>query len=101
VEKTYFVYLATSGPFGALYTGVTNNLVRRFGEHNAGLVPGFTARYAVDQLVWFEVHTLIDAAIAREKQIKRWKREWKINLFRESNPHWNDLYPSLTKGIWG
>ena len=67
--KTYFVYLGTSAPYGALYPGVTNNLVRRFAEHKAGVVSGFTKRYGVDQLVWFEIHTSIEAAISREGQI--------------------------------
>lgn len=100
VEKYYYVYLLSSGRNGTLYVGVTNNLVRRVGEHKEGLVDGFTKRYRVAQLMWFEVHTSIDAAIAREKQIKKWNRDWKIDLFRETNPQWLDLYPGLTKGIW-
>jgi putative endonuclease len=98
--KTYFVYLLSNGPYGALYTGVTNDLVRRVSEHKSGEIPGFTKRYGIDQLMWFEVHNSIIEAIAREKRIKVWKREWKINLFRESNPHWIDLYPNLVEGIW-
>ncbi len=100
MEKTYFVYLTASGRNGTLYVGVTNNLVRRVAEHKSGTVPGFTLRYAVADLVWFETHTSVEAAILREKQIKAWKREWKINLFRDLNPNWDDLYPGLTKGIW-
>ena len=100
MEKSHFVYLLTSGRNGTLYVGVTNNLVRRVAEHKAKQVSGFTRRYGVTDLVWFETHTSIDAAILREKQIKAWKREWKVNLFRESNPNWSDLYPGLTGGIW-
>ncbi|WP_423068310.1 GIY-YIG nuclease family protein [Devosia sp. CN2-171] len=100
MEKTYYVYLLASDRNGTLYVGVTNNLVRRIAEHKSQNVPGFTERYMVANLVWFETHTSIDAAIQREKQIKVWKREWKVNLFRDLNPGWSDLYPGLTKGIW-
>ena len=98
--KHYYVYLLASSWNGRLYTGVTNDLVRRVGEHKEGIAGSFTNRYFIDRLVWYEVHLSIDAAIAREKQIKRWKREWKINLFRETNPDWTDLYPDLVRGIW-
>jgi len=100
MENTYFVYILASGRNGTLYVGVTNNLIRRLAEHRSGLVPGFTRTYDVDQLMWYETHTSIDAAIAREKQLKRWKRQWKIELFQDINPQWVDLYPSLTSGIW-
>lgn len=100
MEKSYFVYILASGRNGTLYVGVTNNVVRRVAEHKARLVPGFSKRHAVSDLVWFETHTSIDAAIVREKQIKTWKRAWKIDLFRETNPDWSDLYPALTRGIW-
>jgi putative endonuclease len=100
LEKTYFVYILASGRNSTLYVGVTNHLVRRVAEHKAKLVPGFTKRYDVVRLVWFETHASINAAILREKQIKEWQREWKLNLFRETNPDWDDLYPGLTKGIW-
>jgi putative endonuclease len=100
VERTYYVYLLASGRNGTLYAGVTNDLVRRIGEHRDHLVEGFTSKYHVTKLVWFEVHTSIDAAIVREKQIKKWKRGWKLELFRDSNPDWVDLYPSLVRGIW-
>ena len=100
LEKAYFVYILASDRNGTLYVGVTNHLARRVAEHRARAVPGFTRRYDVVRLVWFETHTSIDAAILREKQIKEWQREWKLNLFRETNPDWDDLYPGLTKGIW-
>jgi putative endonuclease len=96
----YVVYILASGRNGTLYVGVTNDITRRVWEHKAKEVRGFTARYGVDQLMWFEEHGDIGEAIYREKQIKKWKRAWKIELFRDSNPDWHDLYPTLTQGIW-
>jgi putative endonuclease len=93
--KQFFVYMLASKPFGNLYVGVTSDLVRRVWEHKIKVVPGFTARYGTDQLVWFEAHANAEAAIAREKQIKEWKRDWKINLIMSSNPEWADLYPTI------
>jgi len=95
LTKTYFVYLLASGRNGTLYVGVTNDVVRRVWEHKQKVVPGFTKTHDVDRLVWFEVHNSIEAAITREKQIKRWKRDWKIDLFQDSNPRWDDLYPAI------
>jgi len=100
MANTYFVYLLASGRNGTLYIGVTNDLVRRVWEHKAKQVRGFTAKYGVDKLMWFEEHPDITEAIHREKQIKRWHRDWKIALFCDTNPDWHDLYPSLTQGIW-
>jgi putative endonuclease len=94
----YYVYLLASKPYGTLYVGVTSDLQRRVLEHKNKLVPGFTSRYGVDCLVWFEAHDLVEAAIQREKRIKEWKRDWKINLIERDNPHWIDLYPSLFAG---
>jgi putative endonuclease len=74
---------------------VTNDLLRRVGEHREHVVPGFTMRYRVAQLMWFEEHPSITEAILREKRIKTWKRAWKIALFRDTNPDWTDLYPAL------
>ncbi|MDP3169332.1 MAG: GIY-YIG nuclease family protein [Polaromonas sp.] len=91
----YFVYLMASGKNGTLYVGVTNDLVRRVYEHKNGVVAGFTSRYAVHQLVWFESTPSIEAAITREKQIKNWKREWKVALIERANPMWLDLYDGL------
>jgi putative endonuclease len=75
-----------------LYTGVTSNLVRRVWEHKQGLGNGFTKKYGVKDLVHFEVHDTAESAITREKQIKRWKRAWKLRLIEENNPHWKGLY---------
>ena len=97
-DHVYFVYLLASKPQGTLYVGVTNDLLRRVTEHKAGIVPGFTKKYGVRTLVWFETHGDINQAIAREKQIKRWRRDWKKNLIERDNPHWIDLYPSLLDG---
>jgi putative endonuclease len=92
----FYVYLLASKPYGTLYVGVTSDLVKRVFEHKSKAVPGFTARYDVGTLVWFEAHDSIEAAIRREKQIKEWKREWKFSLIERANPRWTDLYPSLT-----
>src|SRR5437016_9063781 len=96
--KAFFVYLLASGVRGTLYVGVTSDLIKRIWEHKTKAVPGFTARYNIDQLVWFEAHENAESAIRREKQIKEWKREWKMNLIERHNPHWIDLYPSLGPG---
>ena len=93
----YYVYLLASKLHGTLYVGVSSDLDRRVSEHKNKLAPGFTKRYGVDRLVWFEVHDLIEVAIRREKQIKEWKREWKINLIERDNPCWIDLYHGLLR----
>lgn len=92
----FFVYLLANKPYGTLYTGLTANLARRVWEHKNKLVPGFAAKYGVDRLVWYEVHDIHEAALRREKQLKEWKRDWKINLIECDNPHWEDLSPGLT-----
>jgi putative endonuclease len=81
---------------GTLYTGVTNNLMRRVFEHREGFVDGFTKKYNVKRLVYYELHNEVKEAITREKQIKEWKRQWKINLIEKDNPLWRDLYEDLT-----
>ena len=93
----FFVYLLASKPYGTLYVGVTSDLLRRISEHKNKLVPGFTNKYGVDRLVWYEVHEDREAAIRREKQIKEWKRDWKIELIEHENPHWLDLYRDLVQ----
>jgi putative endonuclease len=92
----YYVYLMASGKHGTLYVGVTRDLVRRVYEHKAKLVRGFTSRYDVTRLVWFEVYDDPVNAIEREKQIKTWRRDWKIRLIEENNPDWDDLYSMIT-----
>ena len=91
----YYVYLLASRKHGTLYIGVTNDLIRRVYEHKTHAVPGFTARYGVHLLVWFECYDDIVNAITREKELKKWRRDWKINLIERSNPEWCDLYQSL------
>lgn len=86
------VYLMASGRNGTLYLGVTGNLPRRIYEHREGLLPGFTRKYGVDILVWYEPHGDMGAAIAREKEIKKWRRAWKLALIEAKNPDWRDLY---------
>jgi putative endonuclease len=90
-----WVYILASQPGGTLYVGVTNNLVRRVFEHREGLVEGFTQRYQVKALVYYEQHETIPLAIQREKNIKHWSREWKIDLIVSLNPDWRDLYPDI------
>ncbi len=80
---------------GTLYVGVTSDLVKRVHEHKTGPVNGFTRRYHVHQLVWFEAHSTMESAIAREKAIKEWKRKWKLELIEKQNPYWHDLYDAL------
>ncbi len=94
-ERAYWVYILASGLGRTLYVGVTNNLVRRLYEHRMGLLAGFTKKYGVHRLVHFEQHTDIEAAIRREKRLKKWNRAWKIRLIEQANPNWDDLYPQI------
>jgi putative endonuclease len=91
----YFVYILASRKYGALYTGVTGNLPARTYTHREALIPGFTARYKIHRLVYFEQHDDPLMAIAREKQIKKWRREWKIALIERDNPHWRDRFEEI------
>jgi len=93
--KSYYVYLMASQKSGTLYVGVTNDLVRRVWEHKHDVVEGFTRKYQVHRLVWFEETTDVTAAIHREKQIKKWNRQWKVNLIEKENPEWADLYDQI------
>ena len=93
------VYLLASRRNGTLYVGVTSDLRKRIAEHRDGLIEGFTKDYGVTRLVWFEQHATMDAAILREKRIKKWKREWKINLIREQKADWRDLAVDLGFGM--
>ena len=92
----YYVYLLASKKHGTLYLGVTNDIVRRVYRHRTKAVPGFTSRYGVDKLVWFEIHDDPLTAIAREKELKKWRRDWKIRLIEEQNPDWADLYAGIS-----
>jgi len=93
--KTYYVYILASKKFGVLYVGVTDSLVRRIYQHREGIVEGFSKRYFIKKLVYWEETPDIKSAIAREKQIKRWKREWKVQLIEKANIEWNDLFNNL------
>jgi putative endonuclease len=93
--RTYWVYILASRKHGTLYIGVTSDLSGRVHEHRAGIMPGFTSKYAVHRLVYFEMFGMIDDAITREKQLKKWRRDWKINLIERSNPDWADLYEGI------
>ena len=95
-ERPYFVYIMARRRKGTLYVGVTNDLLRRVQEHREGLVPGFTSKYCVSLLAYFEAHEDIAVAISREKQIKRWRREWKFELVEAANPSWHDLWAELS-----
>ena len=95
LTRSYYVYLLASRRKGTLYVGVTNDLAKRVWQHKQGLVEGFTKRYGVRTLVWYEQTESIEAAIVREKQIKNWNRDWKIELIEASNPEWKDLYEQI------
>lgn len=91
MRHSYFTYILCNKPNGTLYTGVTNDLPRRIFEHREGRAGSFTRRYGCHWLVWFEPHTDITEAILREKRIKRWRRQWKIELIEAQNPDWRDF----------
>jgi putative endonuclease len=95
MSKTYYVYILASKRNGTLYIGVTNDLMRRISEHREGSVPGFTKTYGVKTLVYFEAFDDIEQAIRREKRLKKYKREWKINLIQQNNVGWRDLMDTL------
>ena len=89
------VYMMASRKHGVIYIGVTSQLLERVAQHREGRLAGFTKRYGVDRLVWFETHESISTAIQREKTMKKYKRDWKTNLIERANPDWADLYPGL------
>ena len=91
MRKNGYVYIHASKKNGTLYIGVTSDLIKRIAQHKLKSVEGFTKQYAVDTLVWYEAHDTIESAILREKQIKKWKRLWKIREIEELNPEWRDL----------
>ncbi|MGJ5040573.1 MULTISPECIES: GIY-YIG nuclease family protein [unclassified Bradyrhizobium] len=93
----YWVYILASKPGGTLYVGVTNDLVRRVYEHREGLAESFTRRYGIKRLVYFGAHETIAAALQREKNIKHWSREWKVDLIVANYPDWRDLYDEMVR----
>ena len=96
-ERSFWVYVLASKLGGTLYIGVTNDLVRRVYEHRTDAVPGFTKKYAVHHLVYYEQFSDIENAIRREKRLKRWRRRWKIQLIEKTNPNWDDLFSSIAR----
>ncbi len=90
-----YTYILSDKPRGTLYIGVTSDLIRRIWQHKESFVDGFSAKYGLKKLVWFEVHEDISEAIKREKQLKKWNRVWKIELVEKTNSEWRDLYPEL------
>jgi putative endonuclease len=95
MSRNYYVYILASKKNGTLYIGVTNDIARRVWEHKEKIVKGFTAKYDVNKLVYLDLFNEVNDAIAREKQLKVWKRDWKIRLIEERNPNWDDLYFTL------
>jgi putative endonuclease len=93
----YWVYILASRKHGTLYIGVTNDLIRRVYQHKNKLIKGFTSQYNVTLLMWYEGYDNPTSAIEREKELKKWRREWKINLIERDNPDWDDLYQQITR----
>ena len=96
--RSYYVYILASRIGGTLYIGVTNDLIRRIGEHKLKVAKSFTKKYEVTRLVYFEIFDQIEHAIQREKRLKKWPRAWKISLIEQQNPDWIDLYPEIAGG---
>jgi len=94
----FYVYIVASQRNGTLYIGSTDDLIARISQHKTGAFGGFTARYGVTQLVWFEIHGSRDDDFRRERQLKKWKRRWKLQLIDESNPEWTDLFDTVRLG---
>jgi putative endonuclease len=94
--RTYYVYILASQTKGTLYIGITSNLAARIWQHKNNIVEGFTQKYSVHRLVYFEEHSAPNDAILREKQIKKWNRDWKIRLIEEKNPDWKDLWDDIS-----
>lgn len=93
--KEYYIYIMATGRNGTLYSGVTSNLTKRVWEHKTNHIRGFTSKYNVKQLVYYEIYTDILEAISREKQIKKWRRSWKLSLIEKRNPQWKDLFSEI------
>jgi len=95
VNKQPAVYILASTRNGTLYIGVTSDLIKRIWEHRNNMVEGFTRRYGVHRLVWYELHESMESAIQREKRLKEWRRAWKLELIEGTNPDWQDLYDAI------
>jgi putative endonuclease len=94
-KRRYCIYILASDKNGTLYIGVTNNLAKRIYEHKNKIIKGFTEKYKVDKLVYYEIHGEVSAALYREKQLKKWNRQWKVELIEKENPGWTDLYNKI------
>ena len=95
IKNQYYIYILANKRNGTLYIGVTSNLIKRVYEHKKNLVDGFTKKYSIHKLVYYEITDDIESAIRREKQLKKWNRKWKLHLIENSNPKWIDLYYGL------
>ena len=95
MDKTYYIYILSSKPNGTLYIGVTSDLIKRVYQYKNKIIAGFTSKYNVNQLIYFEQGYGAEGAILREKELKKWQRSWKIALIETENPSWNDLYPQI------
>jgi putative endonuclease len=95
MEKEFYVYILASKRNGTLYTGVTSSLIKRIGQHKNELIEGFSQKYNVKNLVYYEVHSRVESAITREKRIKKWQKAWKLRLIEAKNPDWKDLYEEI------
>ena len=95
IKNQYYIYILANKRNGTLYIGVTSNLVKRVYEHKNNIIDGFTKKYSIHKLVYYEITDDIESAIRREKQLKKWNRKWKLNLIENSNPKWIDLYFGL------
>lgn len=95
MDRLPAVYILTNRRNGTLYIGVTSNLIKRIWEHKTDAVEGFSKRYSLHSLVWYEIHETMASAIKKEKGLKKWNREWKIRLIESQNPNWNDLYEAV------
>ena len=96
MEKTFYVYILASRRNGTLYIGVTSNLVQRVWQHKNKVIAGFTAKYGIERLVYFEQHHTAEGALQRERQLKKWNRAWKLRLIKNCNPQWLDLYSAIS-----
>ncbi len=96
MDRQFYVYIMASGRNGTLYTAMTSNLLQRVHQHKQKLVEGFSSKYGVTLLVYYEIHQTAESPITREKQIKKWRRKWKIKFIEEMNPYWKDLYDDIS-----
>ena len=94
--KDFYTYILSSKRNGTLYIGVTSDLIKRIWEHKNNIYEGFSKKYSIHNLVYYEIHSTFESAVTREKKLKGWKRKWKLELIEKENPHWKDLYLSLT-----